>query len=204
MSNRTSQVELWKSEFGNDYSKRNQVNPADRLEGFRAIVGDLNIQSALEVGCNRGHNLGVLRDLGINRLGGLEPNDLARADAAQRYPDANFSEGVAMNMPFDDSSYELVFTAGVLIHIAPTDVPAAMAEMYRISSRYVLSLEYFSPELTEVNYRGHTQALWKCDFGDVWQSQYPDLHLARTGHLDDAGVWDDVTWWLFEKSASSA
>ena len=204
MTNRTSQVELWKSEFGNDYAKRNQVNPADRLAGFRTIVGDLNIQSALEIGCNRGHNLGALRNLGINRLGGLEPNDLARAEAAQRHPNANFSEGMAMNMPFDDSSYELVFTAGVLIHIAPTDVPAAMAEMYRVSSRYILSMEYFSSELTEVSYRGHTQALWKCDFGGLWQSQHPDLHLARNGHLDEAGIWDDVTWWLFEKSAPSA
>ena len=201
MADRTPQIELWKSEFGDDYTERNQVDPNARLGGFTAAIDGLGINSALEVGCNRGHNLSVLKQLGVTRLGGLEPNDVARAKAAERHPDATFKEGMAMNMPFDDSSYELVFTSGVLIHIAPTDLPAAMAEMYRISSRYILGLEYFAPELTEVKYRGHTQALWKCDFGGLWQSQHPDLKLIRNGHLDEEGVWDNATWWLFEKGA---
>jgi hypothetical protein len=71
--------------------------------------------------------------------------------------------------------------------------------MYRISSRYLLSLEYFAEQPTEVTYRDHSQALWKCDFGHLWQSQHPDLQLVRSGHLNEAQVWDDATWWLFEK-----
>jgi pseudaminic acid biosynthesis-associated methylase len=199
VTDKTPQIVLWKSAFGDDYIQRNQVDPIARIPGFKAAVGGLKIQSALEVGCNRGHNLDVLKTLGIGQLAGLEPNDMARAEASKRRPDATFKDGVAMDMPFDDESYELVFTCGVLIHVAPVDLPATLAEMYRISSRYLLSLEYFAEQPTEVTYCGHTQTLWKCDFGRLWQSQHPDLQLVRSGHLNKAQVWDDVTWWLFEK-----
>ena len=74
-----------------------------------------------------------------------------------------------------------------------------MSEIVRCSRRYVLCGEYYADELTEVAYRGHRGALFKRDFGRLYQNLFPELELRADGFLSKADGWDDVTWWLFEK-----
>jgi pseudaminic acid biosynthesis-associated methylase len=195
----TSQINLWKSEFGEAYTERNAVDGEARLPAFKEVFGDLAIQSALEVGCNKGHNLQSLSTLGVSMLAGVEPNGYAREQAHAIVPEASIVDATADDMPFDDESFDLVFTAGVLIHIAPKDLSAAMHEVHRVSRRYIACLEYYAPQQTEVLYRGHSAALWKTDFGAAYERAFPHLTMIRTGDFSEPGVWDDVRYWLFEK-----
>ncbi len=63
-------------------------------------------------------------------------------------------------------------------------------------------IEYFSPKLESLKYRGMDDLLWKCDFGRVMLSSFP-VRLIKVGFLwsqvyGEAG-FDDMTYWLFEK-----
>jgi ubiquinone/menaquinone biosynthesis C-methylase UbiE len=105
----------------------------------------------------------------------------------------------ARELPFRDRLFDLVFTAGVLIHQPETTLPLVMAEVVRTSRRYVLALEYHASETVEVAYRGHEGALFKRDYGRLYRELFPTLRELDSGKLGSEQGWDDVTWWLFEK-----
>ena len=58
-----------------------------------------------------------------------------------------------------------------------------MREIVRCSRRYVLCGEYYADELTEVPYRGQEGALFKQDFGALYQRLFPELQLVADGFL---------------------
>jgi hypothetical protein len=74
-----------------------------------------------------------------------------------------------------------------------------MSEIVRASRRYILCGEYFAAEETEVPYRGHSGALFKRNYGRLYQDLFPDLDLIEEGFLPRSDGWDDVTWWLFKR-----
>jgi hypothetical protein len=107
----------------------------------------------------------------------------------------------ARDLPFKDRRFDLVFTTGVLIHQPPTALPIVMTEIVRCSNRYVLCGEYYASEPTEVSYRGESGALFKRDYGGLYQKLFPELTLLESGFLPkEAGAWDDVTFWVFERA----
>ncbi len=53
-------------------------------------------------------------------------------------------------------SFDLVFTSGVLIHIAPHDLPTIMGEIHRCSSRYIWGFEYYSESIEQKLATGET------------------------------------------------
>ncbi len=195
----TPQLALWRSQFGRDYTRRNDGERPARREVWRELLAGLDVGSALEVGCNVGWNLRYLRDLGVASTWGVEPQDDAVIHAHQARPELTVVPGTAFDLPFKDARFDLVFTSGVLIHIAPADLPRALSEMYRVSRRYLVAIEYDHEREVEVAYRGHAGALWKRDHGASWQAQFPGLRRLRTGFLDASRGYDDCTYHVFEK-----
>ena len=197
----TQQLNAWQGEFGTTYTDRNVVDWRVRLPAFREMLDGLSLRQVLEVGCNRGHNLVLLAEL----LGescdvlGVEPNRYALELARQATSKAGVLHGDAFDLPFKDACVDLVFTAGVLIHIGPAELPAALAEMVRVSRRYLLSIEYFAEEETPVTYRGQEGLLWKRDFLGSFQAQFPDIRLLRQGYWGPESGFDRTHWWLMEK-----
>jgi pseudaminic acid biosynthesis-associated methylase len=197
----TQQLEMWSGEFGKQYTDRNQVDWQRRVPLLRPMVEGLSPGRVLEVGCNRGHNLVALREILGEKpeLIGVEPNPYAREFARSVGVDARDAD--AFGLPFPDGHFDLVFTAGVLIHIAPEDLPRALREVYRCSRRSILAIEYFSEGETAIPYRGHQGLLWKRDFQRHYQTLLPELTLVRQGYCEE---WDRTTWWLWEKSRLGA
>jgi pseudaminic acid biosynthesis-associated methylase len=192
--------ELWSGEFGDAYAARNADAWQQRGPFWRELLGKIEVTRALEVGCNVGANLHWLSEI-LPPAGvfGVDVNEEALARARSLLPKTNIVLASARELPFRDRWFDLVFTAGVLIHLPPTTLPLAMSEIVRCSARYVLCSEYFAVEPTEVQYRGETGALFKRDFGGYYQELFPDLRLIEQGHLGHDEGWDDVTWWLFER-----
>jgi len=130
----------------------------------------------LEVGCNVGLQLRLLEK--ANRgleFHGLEPQPYAIERARQLSPNMVFHQGNAFALPFPDRSFDLVMTHGVLIHIHPNDLPRAIREIDRVARQYILCHEYYSPELTEVQYHGREGLLWKTDFARQYRDLCPHL-----------------------------
>lgn len=202
------QLGIWRGEFGNGYTERNAPiaeHVAARTTMWARILEATTADppaSMLEVGANIGLNLRALTQLTEATLYAVEPNAKARTrlvdDAVM--PSENAFDGTASALPFADRAVDLVFTSGVLIHIHPDDLPASVAEIHRVARRYIVCVEYFADQPETIPYRGHTEVLFKRDFGSFWLDGFPDLRV-----LDYGFFWkrltglDNLTWWLFEK-----
>jgi pseudaminic acid biosynthesis-associated methylase len=198
------QLEQWTGEFGRAYTERNVFDWKLRVPAFRKMVEGLSLAGVLEVGCNRGFNLLALREvLGDGpEFVGIEPNAEAVAIARAAAPKITALQGAAYDLPFKDASFDLGFTSGVLIHIPARDLPRALAEIHRVSRRYVLAVECFAATETVVPYRGSTELMWKRDFLAAYQAQFPGLKLIGHGFWGAEYWFDDAHWWLLEKPAA--
>lgn len=186
----TRQLSTWTSEFGRDYTDRNNLSLDEMDRAFeeqfgiaktriyRELVGPDRLPSGkvLEVGCNVGLQLRLLQRANPGlEFHGLEPQGYALEKARALAPDMHFHQGTAFALPFPDRSFDLVMTHGVLIHIDPKDLAAAQREIGRVSRRFVLCHEYYAPETVEVRYHGQQGLLWKTDFARRYREACPDL-----------------------------
>jgi len=196
----TPQIDLWTSEFGDAYTDRNIYDYKICLPAMRAMLERLELDSILEIGSNYGGKLRALHDINPQwKLLGIEPNRHARQLAQDKWPDIPIVEATIFNNPLPSNSFDLSFTANVLQHIALRDLPRAIGQIYRISSRYILTIEYYAYQETEILYCGNHNALWKRDWMKHFLSLFPTLRLLRTGFWDKNDGFDDSNWWLWEK-----
>lgn len=207
MDKKNPQLEKWVSDFGNDYIHRNDLEDWKMpvgMEAFRRMIGDLTLQSILEVGSNIGLNLHFIDALFQGRvsLHAVEPNSKAYAkllEAPIQLKKAWNCDG--FSLPPADASMDLVFTNGVLIHVAPEDLGRITDEIVRVSARYILCSEYFSHEPEEKPYHNQSDLLFKRDFGAFYLDRYPFLKVVNYGFLwqREFPIFDNLNWWLFEK-----
>ena len=158
--------------------------------------------SCLEVGANVGINLTALQKLYPMEAYALEPNAKARQILVldRVLPADHVLDGTVERIDLADDSIDLVFTSGVLIHVAPEHLEAGCREMHRVARRYLLTIEYFASEPEEKTYRGETGLLFKRDFGAFWLELFPTLSVIDYGFFwRHATGLDNLTWWLFAK-----
>ncbi len=193
---KTVQAQVWAGEFGRAYTDRNRLDVEDlnalwsanygitRREINQVFLQDIpKNASFLEVGCNVGNQLLQLQELGYANLSGVELQPYAVEIATSRLRNVAVQQGSALALPYDDESFDVVFSSGVLIHIAPEDLPQVMREIHRCAKTYIWGAEYYAPEVTPVNYRGHERLLWKMDYARRYLECFKDLELVREQHL---------------------
>jgi pseudaminic acid biosynthesis-associated methylase len=188
---------LWRGDFGNAYVERNSTLDPRRTAFWRSVI-KRDIHSVLEVGCGQGGNLVPIAGLlPSHSVWGIDVNEAAVRRLRERAPDTQVVIGDARSLPFRDGLFDLAFTVGVLIHQPRESLSQVMAEIVRVSNRYVLWAEYYAREDTEVAYRGERGALFKRDFGVLYQEH--GLALVREGFLGPDEGFDNVTWQLLAK-----
>jgi len=188
----TEQSNVWMGTFGKEYTDRNAITleqmdelykksyGISRTELNEAFVGDLDRSvKILEVGSNLGNQLLSLQQMGFRNLYGIEINRYAVQQSKTNTEDINIIYGSAFDIPFKDGYFDLVFTSGVLVHIAPTDIEKALKEIHRCSREYIWGFEYYADSYTEVRYRGHGSLLWKTDFASLYLDMFDDLNLIE-------------------------
>lgn len=209
----TAQTRIWQGDFGRAYTDRNALEMAELdalwLRNYGVSRSAINgtflegIPSSatfLEVGCNVGNQLLLLQAQGYGQLTGIELQSYALAGARSRLKNVALEQGSALALPFEDQAFDVVFTSGVLIHIAPGDLPQAMSEIHRCARHYIWGAEYFSPELTAVNYRGNDGLLWKTDYVKEYLAQFDDLELVKEQRLPYLENENVDTVFLLKKS----
>ena len=193
---KTTQLQEWEGDFGREYTDRNSLTPQQVDELWRKNYGvtrtEVNhtfLQSIptnariLEVGCNIANQLLLLQQLGYSNLHGIEVQGYALDIARSRVRGINLVQSSAFEIPYKEGYFDLVFTAGVLIHISPADLPVAMAEIHRCSRAFIMGAEYYAEQATEVTYRNHNGLLWKMDYAQEYLSRFPDLQLVQEQRL---------------------
>lgn len=209
----TLQEEQWASQHGNDYILRNPASTKQANEGYLKNYGltrtALNEEflgflprglKVLEVGCNVGVQLAFLREMGFQDLTGVDVNQKAIQQAQKNLASVKIIFGSALALPFLDNSFDLVFTSGVLIHIAPKDIKQALGEITRVSKRYIFGFEYFHPDYPEVQYRGKPNLLWKTDFAKLYLETIPNLKLIKEKRLKYLADDNIDSMFLLEKN----
>lgn len=196
MSIATQQMKNWQGEFGKSYTLRNEMTLKTLDETYKELYGvtatdinkrfmeglDRNIR-ILEVGSNAGNQLLLLQKMGFKNLYGIEINNYAIERAKSRTKNISIIYGSAFDIPFKDNYFDLVFTAGVLIHIRPEDIAKAVKEIYRCSRKYIKGYEYYSKEYEQVAYRGQNSMLWKADFPKIYTDTFPECKISKLEFL---------------------
>lgn len=207
----TPQEQFWAETYARDYIVRN--SRFDHEQGARAWRHMLRsaeggIGNFLECGCNIGRNITqIARVMPEAKPSVIEISEPAFRFVTQQHGFEHAFNGPILEAPMAPASFDLVYTMGVLIHIHPDRLLEHMARMFTWSRRYVLMGEYFNRTPVMLPYRGENDRLFKRDFGKLFIENF-DVKLRDYGFLwghlyDDAG-FDDVTWWLFEKTDPNA
>lgn len=200
------QEEFWLGEFGSEYIARNDSSTllASNVSLFADIFRRTAApDSVLELGANIGLNLSALGSLFPKQnRSGLEINPIAYEKLKANPAVDSAYLGSVVRAPIE-SQFELVFTKGVLIHLAPESLAAVYQRINAWSKRYVLFIEYYSPFPVTIPYRGHTEKLFKRDFPGEFLQAYPEFLLRDYGfvyHGDRNHPQDDLNWFLMERS----
>ncbi|MFC7290709.1 pseudaminic acid biosynthesis-associated methylase [Hirschia litorea] len=199
----TEQEKFWAGNFGDAYIDRNKSESLfySKMAMWAQMLKSAHgIQSATEMGCNIGLNLAALKRLNpLIELGGVEINPAA-ADEARKLNVGTIETGTILdkiNLPMVD----LTFSVTVLIHINPEYLEAVYDNLVSLSKKYVLVAEYYNPSPVTVNYRGHSERLYKRDFAGELMEKY-NLNLVDYGFVykrDNIAPQDDITWFLLQK-----
>ena len=202
---KTPQESFWAGQFGDEYSGR--VDGADILAAYTAMHSRIlqatrGVGSILEFGANIGLNLRAYRQLLPKaELSAIELNPVAVKTLQQNSEILNvYHESILSFEP--DYQRDLVLIKTVLIHINPEALNEVYDRLYRSSKRYICVAEYYSPTPVTVEYRGHTERLFKRDFAGEMLDKFPDLTLVDYGfvyHRDNTFAIGDVSWFLLEK-----
>lgn len=188
----TKQMGKWGGEFGSAYTDRFALE-IDELQAWYQkhlgitrtelnleIIGDLNRSiRILEVGSNIGNQLLCLKLIGFQSLYDIDIQRQAVELSKSRAKEIDIIQGSAFDIPFKDSFFDLVFTSGVLIHIAPQDIKEALKEIYRCTKKYIWGYEYYADSYMEVSYRGNRELLWKTNFAKLYLDTFSDLKLVK-------------------------
>jgi pseudaminic acid biosynthesis-associated methylase len=201
MSNRkmakiTKQIEKWQGKFGEEYTARNAISPAEMDALYEKNYGKTRTElnqsflkamdrsiKILEVGSNVGNQLLCLQAMGFGNLYGIELQSYAVELSKSRTRGINIIEGSAFDIPFKDGYFDLVFTSGVLIHISASDVSNVLREIHRCTRTYIWGFEYYADQYREITYRGHKELLWKANYAKLYLEQFEELKIVKEERL---------------------
>ena len=191
IKNHSKEENFWWSKFGENFLERNksyeEINKYFNLEvginvdePFQKKISGLNRDiSILELGCNVGVKLEILKNMGFKNLTGIDINANALKEGKRRNPDIEFIESTIEGLDTDSRKYDLVFTSVGLIHQNPKTLDLIIKKIIEISKKYIFGYEYFSENLQDIEYRGNKGVLWKQNFPELFKKIEPSLKLIK-------------------------
>ena len=112
--------------------------------------------------------------MGFTNLYGLEINKNSVKIAQENNPMVTFFNSSIEEFEFDEK-YDLVYTAGVLIHINPEIMDFVINKIINMTNQFIFGFEYFSDELVEIEYRGNAKVCWKQNFPHLFKKSLPSI-----------------------------
>lgn len=200
------QEQFWKDTYAKEYITRNSEFDLDAgIKAWAQMTRNLGpIRSILECGCNIGRNINILNHL----MPGAEKSIIEISPEAFSIVTGRYNFADALNCSilasdFGGKQFDLVFTTGVLIHIAPENLLENLSKIYAHSKKYIVFCEMFSRVPRTVPYKGENDLLFTRDYGrfflENFQCSVVDYGFLW-GHYYDAAGFDDGNFWVFEKT----
>ncbi len=137
-------------EFWNRYSDENESRYNEEFSKFtRDLASSLRCNRVLEIGCGTGIDLRLFPD--TFEIHGIDLNDHALEIAREKFSIANFKKASITEIPFDDSSMDFVFTHGLMNYLDDETLEKGIAEMYRVSGKYIMNCEKFEENERQID-----------------------------------------------------
>jgi spore coat polysaccharide biosynthesis protein SpsF len=201
---KTDQEKFWAGGFGDEYIGRNtgECRLAAKTNLFSKILRrTTNVTTAIEYGANIGLNIIAMKRLLPNLITTTVEINKEACKVLERISDNSVINCSLLGFS-PDARFDFVLVKTVLIHINPDCLGQVYELLYRTSDRYICIVEYYNPTPTTLQYRGHSDRLFKRDFAGEMMEKYLDLRLIDYGFVykrDPNFPLDDVSWFLLEK-----
>ena len=185
------QITNW---FNNTYTKRGYwyLRPKKAYYIYLELLEAKANQKLLDIACGLGRLLEASKDYKVEQYG-IDISSVAIAKAKEHFPDFNLNVANAEDLPFEDSSFDIITCIGSLERMINTQ--NALKEMLRVGkpdSKYCFlvrnsettSWQFFKTFLGMKNKKGHQDAKtfkeWTSIFNtagfdviNVYPDQYP-------------------------------
>ena len=165
---------FWAGSGGDSYAIRvkeyqnTKYNNGYEKDIMRSFLSNIpRDSSVLELGCNIGNVIQILKEFGFSDITGVDINESAIRKARERFPEFNFIHSSIEDLDVG-KTFDLVLTSGVLIHIPPDSLTDVIEKIQKLSNSYIFGREYYSKEFTKINYFSY------CASGD-----YPSLFKIK-------------------------
>lgn len=198
----TQQDAFWSGERGDIYTRMNSgPHVGSQIHFFSDIFRCVpDVGSIYEVGANAGLNLDAIKALKPTvEIAGCDINEQAVGISKAKGYDIDLCSIFEIG---EGRRFDLVFTRGVLVHINPDRLDDAYDRMGRLTGKYLLIDEFFSPVPVSIdNYMGQNGVLSKRDFGREIMTRL-GLKLLAYGFrskIDPVFPGYDTNWYLFQK-----
>ncbi|MGI0482883.1 pseudaminic acid biosynthesis-associated methylase [Geminocystis sp. CENA526] len=201
---KTEQEQFWAGNFGDEYTNRNigaNIIASNTALFSKILSRTEKVNSVIEFGANIGLNLQAIRNLLPQvQLQAIEINDTAVKLLEKIDNIKIYNQSILDFIPLEKVDFVLI--KGVLIHINPDFLVQVYDLLYNSCGRYLCLSEYYNPTPVEINYRGHSEKLFKRDFAGEILDRFPNFRLIDYGfvyHRDPWSCQEDINWFLLEK-----
>ena len=141
---------IYNEEFWNKYSDENEAKYNEEFSKFvRDLATSLRCTSVLEIGCGTGIDLRLFSN--TFQIHGIDLNDHALNIAKEKFGIGNFKKGSITELPFENNSIDFVFTHGLLNYLDDETLDKGMAEMFRVSGKYIMNCEKFEENEKQID-----------------------------------------------------
>ncbi len=130
---RAPEYDEWYQGVGR-YAERDRPGWHDEVEALIGALAALPPARTLDVACGTGF---LTRHL-PGEIVGLDQSDSMLDKARRQAPDAEFVQGDALELPFEDTSFDRVFTAHFYGHLEGADRERFLADARRLAPELVV------------------------------------------------------------------
>ncbi|WP_316506504.1 class I SAM-dependent methyltransferase [Nitrosopumilus sp.] len=155
----------YNKEFWDKYAEENEGRYNEEFAKFaRDLATSLRCTSVLEIGCGTGIDLRLFPD--TFQIYGVDMNDNALDIATKQNPIVNFKKGTIIDLPFEDSSIDFVFTHQLLNYLDDDTLEKGISEMYRVAGKYIMNCEKFdeTEKPIDENHKFRNMYKWWMDY----------------------------------------